>query len=162
MTDFKVFDIFIPGIFLHCTQRKAYPTTIAVNTDDFDGNFFANLDQVIGVLEVVPAHFAEMDQTICAANIDECAEISNAGDTTCADITFLQIFQNLIADHIAGFVTGSTFAENKALSLAVNFDHADINFFADKFFEFLFRSSARDVEAAAQAELRSRNETTNG
>jgi hypothetical protein len=83
------------------------------------------------MINAIPAHFTEVDQTVGSANIDESAKVSNAGNTPGADITFVQILEDLIADNFAGLGASGALAEDKALSLSIDFNDTDINGFAD-------------------------------
>ncbi len=79
-----------------------------------------------------------MDQTIGSADVDESTKICQAGDTTLADFAFSQFFQDLVADLVARFSAGCTFAEDQAMTLTIDFDDTNGNGITNKALVFGF------------------------
>ena len=67
---------FIPGIGEELTNAEADAILVRVNANDFDADFLAFRQRLAGVCDVPPGDFCQVDQTFCAADIDECAKFS--------------------------------------------------------------------------------------
>jgi len=100
-----------------------------------------------------------VDQTVGTADVDECAKICQAGDTSLADFTFRQLFHDLVADLFAGFRAGGAFAEDKTVALTIDFDHANCDWISDETLVFGFGGLTRYSQPSAEAELGCGNET---
>ncbi len=103
-----------------------------------------------------------MHQAISAVDIDESAEISQAGHTSGADLTFFQLFNHTFFNRVAGFAAGCAFREDQPPAISVYLDHADFNFLADHFTVAFFRRIACDRQPAAKPNLRGGHKAANG
>ena len=61
-----------------------------------DFQLIANLEYLLGMLESAPTS-QEMKQSVCAAKIDKCAEISYVLNNTFYDITFFDLLKRVPA-----------------------------------------------------------------
>ncbi len=83
-----VFDIVVRVIFdALVTKRNSLLLTLEVLNvhlnDVTDGNHLGR------VLDAVPGQFGDVDQSVHAADVDECAEVGQAADDTIIDVTDL-------------------------------------------------------------------------
>ena len=123
----QVLDLFEPGVFLHAADGKANALPIPINADDLYLNFLPNFQDFVRVLDAFPRYLGEVNKPICAFNINESAEIGQAGHAACADIADIQVFQQAVFERFAGFVDGLPFRQDQAAAFAVYLDdnHGD-------------------------------------
>ena len=69
-----------PGILLGELQGKS--DLCALDILDQDAELLANLEDLLGILDTAPAHLGDVEQSVCAAKVDECAEICDILDGT--------------------------------------------------------------------------------
>jgi len=58
------------------------------------------------MVDSFPRDFGQVNQAIGAADVDECAKISQAGNATGADLALLQLVDDLFLDALAGLGGG--------------------------------------------------------
>src|ERR671913_419982 len=101
-----------------------------------------------------------MDEAIGAVDIDEGAEIGEAGDAACIDLALFQLLDHALLDGLTGLGAGGALREDQAAAFAVDFDHADRDRLADHLLPALLRRIAGRLAATHGADLGGGNETT--
>ena len=96
--------------------------------DDLDFDFLADLEHFAGMIDAFPGDLGEVHQAISAADVDESAKFSQAGNTPGADIAFVQVVDDAFLEGFAGFGGSLAFGEDQAAAFAVHFDDAERQF----------------------------------
>ena len=88
---------YLPWVFLSCLERKRYALAVHVHLENLDGNLLSNFDNLAGVLNVLPAEFRNVDETVNATEVHESSEVHDGRNDTLTDLTLLQIHQERAA-----------------------------------------------------------------
>jgi hypothetical protein len=83
----------LPRIRAQLLESQRHALTFAVEFQDPHVDFFADLDHFGRMLDALPGHVGDVQQSIDAAQIHECAVIGEVLDHTLDRRTFLQIVQ---------------------------------------------------------------------
>ncbi len=158
LADLVLLNVLGPGVALQLAQGEADALLLFVDADDLDLDFLPHLEHFGGVLDALPGNLGEVHQAVRAVDVDKSAEISQAGDAAGANFALGQLFDDALFDRLAGLVGGGPLGEDQAAALAVNFDHADIQLFADHLAPALLRGISGHGSPAREAHLRSRHE----
>ena len=79
-------DLTEPGIVLRLANRKTDPVLLLINADNLDLDLLSDLKDVGGFPDMIPGNFGKMDKAVHhSVNINECAEIGEAGDAAGQD-----------------------------------------------------------------------------
>jgi hypothetical protein len=82
---------YLPRVFLRGLERQRHALALEVDLEDLDGDFLANLDDLGGVLDVLPRQLGDVDETVYAAQVDERAEVDDGGNDTLADLALGEV-----------------------------------------------------------------------
>ena len=63
---------------------------LAVDVDDLDLDFLPHFEHLVGMLDAIPGKLGEVDEAVGAVDVDEGAEIGQAGDAAGVDLAFFQ------------------------------------------------------------------------
>jgi len=119
-----------PRIFAQLFQAQRYTSTLAVELQHFNSDFVANVYDFARVLNAFPRHVGDVQQAVNAAQINECAVVSEVLNDTFDFHAFLQVFQQLIAFcAVFGFDNGTT-GNNNVVTLLVKLDDFELKLFA--------------------------------
>ena len=119
-----------PWIFAQLFQAEGYTSTLAVKLQHFNSDFVAHVHDFAWVLNAFPRHVGDVQQTINAAQVNECAVVSEVLNDTFDFHAFLQVFQQLIAFcAVFGFDNGTT-GNNNVVTLLVQLDYFELKLFA--------------------------------
>ena len=88
---------YLPWVFLGCLERERYPLAVHVHLENLDGDLLANFDNLAGVLNVLPAEFRNVDETVNATEVNECTEVDDGRNDTLANLTLLQVHEERAA-----------------------------------------------------------------
>jgi hypothetical protein len=146
----------LPGIILQGADGKTDAALFAVNVDDLDVDFLTDFEHFLGMCDMVPGDFGEVDETIGSVDVDEGAEVCEAGDATGVGLAFFQFADDTFFQFRTGFVAGSTLREDEAAAFAVHFNDADGDRLTDHLLVALFGLVACGLRAADSADLRGR------
>ncbi len=151
----QAFDLAGPGIGQQLADGKANALTFVVNADHLDVYFLPNFEHILGMIDMLPGDLGEVDQPIGALDVDERAEIGQAGDPPCAHIAFFQLVEQAFLEGIAGLFEGGALGKNQPAAFPINLNHPYRDRLFDHLSPALFRGAARSVHAAQHANLRS-------
>jgi len=101
-----------------------------------------------------------VDEAISTFDIHKGAKISQAGDTTGADITNTQIIQQTVFERFTGFVNCLSFRKDQPPAIAVNFDNLNSDRFTHHLTPALIRGVTTCIHPADQADLGCWHKTT--
>ena len=147
---------------MQLADGKADAAAFLIHADDLDLDLVPNFQSLAGVFQPVPGNFREVHKPVGAADAHKGTKLRQAGHAPGADITFMQVVHHLVADHVAGFVAGSAFAQDEAMAFAVHFNNADVDFLANHFLVLGLGGIPGDGQAPAQADLRRGDKAADG
>src|SRR4051812_2112480 len=111
-----------PRVFLRCLERQRDPLAVEVDVEDLDGDLLADLDDLGGVVDVLPGQLRDVHQTVDAAEIDERAEVDDRADDTGADLALGQLVQEVAADSGLRLLQPRTAGEDDVVAVLVELD----------------------------------------
>ena len=76
----------LPRVLLRRLQRQRDALAVEVDLEDLDGDLLAHLDDLGGVLDVLPAELGDVHEAVHAAEVDERTEVDDRGDHTGAHL----------------------------------------------------------------------------
>ena len=88
---------FLPRVLLGGLERQADALALEVDIEHLNGDRVANSDNGTWVVDVLPGQFADVDEAIHAAEIDECTERHDAADNTLTDLAGLQVGEEAVS-----------------------------------------------------------------
>jgi len=121
-----------PRIFAQLFQAQRYTVALAIELENLDFDFVANIDDFAWVLDALPRHVGDVQQAIDAAEINERAVIGKVLDDTFDGHAFLQRRQQCIAFCAVGFFQHRATADNNVVTFLVEFDNFKVERFAFK------------------------------
>ena len=83
----------LPRVFLGRLERQRDALAVHVDVEHLDGDLLADLDDLGGVVDVLPGQLGDVHQAVDAAEVDERAEVDDRGDHAGADLALLQGLQ---------------------------------------------------------------------
>ena len=93
LTFFEIFDLDQPGIFLKLADGQTNALAFLIEANDFDFNFLTDLEHIFRMLDAFPRNLGKVNESVCAVDIDESTEISQAGNTPFTHSTHSQFIQ---------------------------------------------------------------------
>src|SRR5699024_2716221 len=70
----------LPRVFLGGLQRQRHALAVEVDIEHLDGDLLAHLDDLVGVVDVLPGQFGDVHQAVHATEVDEGTEVHDGGD----------------------------------------------------------------------------------
>jgi len=99
---------------------------IAIQTQHIDFDLIAHLQHITRVINTMPRQFADMDQAIGAANIDECTEIAQTCDSALDAVALFELREQTGLLLLTGLTLRFALTEDEAAAILINFD--DLHF----------------------------------
>src|SRR5690606_4363040 len=121
---------FNPRIRAQLLQTQRYTVALAIELEDLDVDFVADVDDFARVLDTFPGHVGNVQQTIDTAQIDECAVIGEVLDHAFDGHAFLQRTQQLLAFGTVGFFKHGATGNHDVVAFLVEFDDFELELFA--------------------------------
>ncbi len=119
-----------PWVFTQLLQTQGNAVALAVKLQHLDVDLIANIDDLRRMLDALPGHIGDVQETVHAAQIDECAVICEVLDDTFDLLAFLQRFQQSFAlGAVFGFQDATTGNDN-VVALLVELDDLEFEFLA--------------------------------
>src|SRR5580700_933886 len=87
----------LPRVFLGGLERQRDPLPVHVHVQHLDRDLLADLDDLAGVVNVLPGELGHVDQAVHAAEVDKRAEVDDRGHDALADLALLQRVQEVLA-----------------------------------------------------------------
>ena len=98
----------LPWIITKLLHAKRYTLTFAVELEDLDVDFLAHFHNLGRMLDALPGHIGDVQETIDTTEVDECAVIGEVLDNTLDGVAFLKFFQECLTLCGVFFLDNST------------------------------------------------------
>ena len=108
-----------PRLRLQLPQTQANPFALPIHLQDVDLYLLAHFQHLAGVPNLAPGEFREVDQTIGSAQIYEGPEIGQTGHHSLADVSLVQLLQQLHFLLTPPVSHRQALGEDEAVALAV-------------------------------------------
>ena len=86
----------LPRIITELLHAKRNTLALAIELEDLDVDFLTNVHNLGRMLDALPGHIGDVQQTVDATEIDERAVIGEVLDDALDRVAFLQLFQQLL------------------------------------------------------------------
>ncbi len=119
-----------PRIFAQLLQTQRYAVALAIELQNLDVDLVANVDDFRRMLDALPGHVGDVQQTIDATQVNERTVVGEVLDDTFDLLAFLQVFQQGFAlGAVLGFQHAATGNDN-VVALLVELDDLELQLFA--------------------------------
>src|SRR5690606_33280229 len=118
-----------PWIFAQLLEAQRYTVTLTVELEYFYFNFVANIHDFARMLDTLPRHISDVQQTVYTAQIHECTVVSEVFNDTFNSLTFLQSGQQFITLSGVGLFQNSATGNNDVVTLLIQFDNFEFQLF---------------------------------
>src|SRR4029077_18285333 len=118
-------------------DRQADPAALVVDVDDLGLDLFADLVAGFGVVDLVPAQLALVDEAVDAAEVDEHAERRDRADGAGDLLAHLEAAEQLIALLAALLVEGDLLGQDEPVGLAIDLEDLETELAADERLQLL-------------------------
>ncbi len=82
----------LPGVLLRRLERQRDALAVELDGEHLDGDLLADLDDLGGVLDVLPRELGDVHETVHPpAEVDERTEVDDRGDDTLADLARVEV-----------------------------------------------------------------------
>src|SRR5580700_1620021 len=112
----------LPRVFLRRLQRQRDALAVHVDVENLDRDLLADLDDLAGVVDVLPRQLGDVDQAVYAAQVHERAEVDDRGDHALADLALLQRVEEVLADLRLGLLKPGPAGQHHVVAVAVQLD----------------------------------------
>src|SRR3712207_5231014 len=111
-----------PRVLLRRLQRQGDPLTVEVDVEDLDGDLLAHLDDLGGVVDVLPGQLGDVHEAVHAAEVDERTEVDDRGDDTLADLAALQLGEEALTHLALGLLEPRPAGQHHVVAVLVELD----------------------------------------
>ncbi len=87
----------LPRVFLRRLERQGDALALQVDLEDLDSDFLSDLDDLGGVLDVLPGQFGDVHEAVNATQVDERTEVDDRRDLALADLALVQVVEEVRA-----------------------------------------------------------------
>src|SRR5258708_5644168 len=119
----------LPRFGLEPLDAQSNTALIAIVFHHKDLDLVAALQHIGWMTDASPTQFADMDQPFQSAEVHERAEIAQISDSTCANIAFAQLIQNVGAR--AGLNLCRPLRQDEPIVHPIQFNHTQHQFMPD-------------------------------
>ena len=109
----------LPRVLLSRLERQGDALAVEVDVQDLDRDLVANLDDLGGVVDVLPGQLGDVDQTVNATQVHEGPEVDDGGHDAGADLPLLQSLQEVGADLGLGLLEPGATGEDHVVAVLV-------------------------------------------
>ena len=127
----------VPRVRLETADRQADPAALVIDVDDLGLDLVADLVAGLGVVDLVPAELALVDQAVDPAEVDEDAERRDRADGAGDLLADLEAAEQLVALLAALLVEGDLLREDEPVRLAVDLEDLEPELAPDERLELL-------------------------
>jgi len=111
-----------PRVLLGRLQRQRDPLAVQVNVQDLDLDLLAHLDHLGRVVDVLPGQLGDVHQAVHAAQVDERTEVDDRRHDALADLTLLQLVEELGAHLGLRLLEPGPAGQNHVVAVLVQLD----------------------------------------
>ncbi len=112
----------LPRVFLGRLQRQGDALAVHVDVQDLDRDLLADLDDLGGVVDVLPGQLGDVHQAVDATQVHEGTEVDDRGDHAGADLTLLKGREERLADLGLGLLQPGTAGQDHVVAVLVQLD----------------------------------------
>ena len=109
----------LPRVLLGRLERQGDALAVEVDVQDLDRDLVTDLDDLGGVVDVLPGQLGDVDQTVDATQVHEGTEVDDGGHDTGADLPLLQGLQEVGADLGLGLLEPGATGEDHVVAVLV-------------------------------------------
>ena len=120
-----------PRVFLGRLQRQRDALAVQVDVEHLDLDLLADLDNLGGVVDVLPGELGDVHQAVHAAKVDERAEVDDRGDDALADLALLQLVEELGTHLGLGLLEVGPAGQHHVVAVLVQLDDLRLELPAD-------------------------------
>src|SRR6185295_12795818 len=121
-----------PGAFRKIAKRQADLASVRIDFLDPDLHLLTEGQNLLGVLDPLPAQLADVDQTVDAAQVDERAEVLQAADDALARLPDFELGQQLFLGLGLFALEHSSAAEHQVALFGIGFGHHAVELLTDE------------------------------
>ena len=121
----------LPGILLRRLQGKAHSLTVHVDVEHLDRDLLTNLDNLGGVVDVLPGQLGDVNEAVDPAQVNERTKVDDRGDDAGADLPLLEVIEEGLADLALGLLQPGTTRKHDVVAILVEFDDFGLESLAD-------------------------------
>src|SRR6185312_9965064 len=131
------------------------PLAVQVDVEDLDLDLLAHLDDLGGVVDVLPGELGDVDQTVDAAEVDERTEVDDRRDLAGPDLALGELVEELAAHRRLGLLQPRTAGEDDVVAVLVQLDDLGLDLLAHVGLEIADAAhlDQRGGEEAAEADV---------
>eukprot|EP00906_Rhabdomonas_costata_P027862 RCo039564 len=119
-----------PRIFAQLFQTQRYTGTLAVEFQNFNGDFVTYVHDFRWVFNTFPCHVSDVQQTVNTTQIYECTVVSQVLNDTLNFMAFLQRRQQAVTLRRIFSFNNSTTRNNNVVAFLIQLDHFELKLFA--------------------------------
>src|SRR6185312_8302986 len=121
----------LPRVFLRRLERQGDTLALEVDLEDLDGDLLANLNNLRGVLDVLPGELGDVHEAVNAAEVDERAEVDDRGDDTLANLALGEIVEEGRTALGLGLLEECTAREHHVVAVLVELEDLGLDLLAE-------------------------------
>ena len=121
----------LPRVLLRRLERQGDALAVHVDVEHLDGDLVADLDDLGGVVDVLPGQLGDVDETVDAAEVHERTEVDDRGHDTGADLALAELLEEGRADLGLGLLEPRTARQDHVVAVLVELDDLGLDLLAD-------------------------------
>src|ERR1700729_527000 len=121
----------LPRVFLSGLQRQRDALAVHVHVQHLDGDLLADLDDLAGVVDVLPGQLRHVHQAVHAAQVDERAEVDDRRHDALADLAPAQRVEEGVAHLGLGLLEPGAAGQHHVVAVLVQLDDLGFDLPAD-------------------------------
>jgi hypothetical protein len=121
----------LPRVFLGRLQRQRDPLAVHVDVEHLDGDLVAHVDDLVGVVDVLPGQLRDVHEAVDATEVHEGTEVDDGGHDTLADLALLQLVEESVADLGLGLLEPRAARQHHVVAVLVELDDLGLERLAD-------------------------------
>ncbi|CAB5019044.1 unannotated protein [freshwater metagenome] len=121
----------LPGVFLRRLERQRDALAVHVDVEHLDGDLVADVDDLRGVVDVLPGQLADVHEAVDAAEVDERAEVDDARHDTAADLALGEVVEEGLADLALRLLEPGATRQDHVVAVLVELDDLGLDRLAD-------------------------------
>ena len=120
-----------PRVFLGGLERERHPLAVQVDVEHLDGDLLADLDDLAGVVDVLPGQLGDVHQAVDPAEVDERPEVDHARHDALAHLAAGELVEELAADLRLRLLQPGAAGQHHVVAVLVQLDDLGLDLAAD-------------------------------
>ncbi len=136
-------------------DRERDPLSIPIDLEHLNGDLVAHLDHLGRVIDVLIGEFGDVDESVHAAEVDECSEVDHGGDDALPDLADFEIVEERLPLLGLRLFEIRPARQHDVVAIAVQFDDLGFDRFTDVRIEIAHSAQLdeRGREESAKADV---------